>query len=124
MKIINDILRKEYLTHLSEHPEVCLLGGGVASGDVLLIISLDLANAFNSFPVKTIVEAPKSHEVPHFFKGCRRHTSGKERSSERRATVGFIDIASALAFHRAPSWKRHCGTSTLTGCCGHLYRPD
>ncbi|CAH2088843.1 unnamed protein product [Euphydryas editha] len=39
----------------------------VASGDVLLAISLDVANAFNSIPVETIVEALKFHEVPHYL---------------------------------------------------------
>ncbi|CAH2085121.1 unnamed protein product [Euphydryas editha] len=39
----------------------------VASGDVLLATSLDIANAFNSLPVETIVEALKYHRVPHYL---------------------------------------------------------
>ncbi|CAH2098002.1 unnamed protein product [Euphydryas editha] len=40
----------------------------VASGDVLLATSLDIANAFNSLPVETIAEALKYHRVPHYLR--------------------------------------------------------
>ncbi|CAH2094586.1 unnamed protein product [Euphydryas editha] len=56
-------------------------------------------------------------------RGKMCYRCGIERSSGRGATVGYTDVASAMAFYRVPSWDRPCGTLFSTGCCGRLYRP-
>ncbi|CAH2088396.1 unnamed protein product [Euphydryas editha] len=95
----------------------------VASGNVLLAISLDVANAFNSIPVETIVEALKYHDVPHYLQRLLEAYLQEREVLWEGATVVSIDVALAAAFHRAPSWDQPCGTSASTGCCERLYRP-
>ncbi|XP_047543086.1 uncharacterized protein LOC125075390 [Vanessa atalanta] len=86
----------------------------VAQGGVLLAVSLDISNAFNSLPWEVIREALRYHNVPcylqrligDYFAGRAVSYPTSDGWRRRRAV-----------FHRARYWGPFCGTSGTTGCC-------
>jgi hypothetical protein len=89
----------------------------ISRGEVVLAVSLDIANAFNSLPWACIREALKYHNVPPYLsRVLADYLSGRPILFEGRSGWHSREICRAV-FHRDRCLAHSCGTSDMTGCC-------
>ncbi|CAK1581411.1 unnamed protein product [Parnassius mnemosyne] len=87
----------------------------VSRGGVVLAVSLDISNAFNTLPWSCIREALNYHRVPPYL----RRTIGaylEERCVTYGDVTALVGASCRAVFRRDRSWDRSCGTSATTGC--------
>ncbi|XP_039312409.1 uncharacterized protein LOC120359336 [Solenopsis invicta] len=90
----------------------------VSRGRVVLAVSLDIANAFNTFPWKCIRQAFRFHRVPTYM----QEVIGDYLWDRGICYLGRYGVAhnveSSEVSRRDRSLDRFCGTSAITGFSG------